>query len=88
MCIKLEYCPGGTLQTALQSGLSVEEVRLHLQELATGFLYLANCKPPIIHRDFKPANAMFNENRRCVIIDFGVAPRTASASQNTLATVR
>lgn len=54
-------------------------------QLCDVFNYIHNLKPPIIYRDMKPANVMYDaETDRLSLIDFGIA-RFVHSSQNVTA---
>jgi serine/threonine protein kinase len=74
----MRYMAGGSLSERIQSGsLSLIDVADIIQRLAAGLDY-AHYKG-VIHRDLKPGNILFDENRNAYISDFGIA-KLAQAS--------
>ena len=71
--IVLEYCEGGTLWSVLQKNgeLPWEERRNFALDTAKGMNYLHDRPTPILHRDLKSLNLLFDENRRMKLADFG-----------------
>jgi len=90
LCIVTEYMDGGSLDSWLYSNEAKSakltpktklRVALHV---ARGLNHLHCCKPPIMHRDVKPANCLVDEECSVVkIADLGVA-RVKTGSQRTM----
>jgi eukaryotic-like serine/threonine-protein kinase len=74
--IVLELLTGGSLEDRLPSGqpLSNPEAARIVQELASALAY-AHAQG-VVHRDVKPANVVFDEDRRAKLTDFGIARLT------------
>lgn len=54
-------------------------------ELCDVLQYLHNHKPePIIFRDMKPSNVMINQNKRIILIDFGIAKVFRGGQKGTM----
>jgi tRNA A-37 threonylcarbamoyl transferase component Bud32 len=69
--IAMDYLPGGTLAQRLHDKpLPMEAALLILEQLAAALDYAH--KRNLIHRDVKPANILFNEDDRAVLVDFGL----------------
>jgi serine/threonine-protein kinase len=51
-----------------------------MQQLCEVLIYLHSQNPPIIHRDLKPDNILLDENRRIMLIDFGIAKEAKPAT--------
>ncbi|HWJ22564.1 MAG TPA: serine/threonine-protein kinase [Gemmatimonadaceae bacterium] len=71
---------GETLSTYLErhGQLPAWEVRRILLETAGALGYAAERR--VVHRDVKPDNIMLDEERRCVVTDFGIARSASDAS--------
>ncbi|MEM6864682.1 MAG: serine/threonine-protein kinase [Bacteroidota bacterium] len=71
----MEYAGNGTLGQAIPLGLSLEDSKKIILEVAQAIEYLH--KQGIIHRDIKPGNVLFgkdrNGNRVSKITDFGIS---------------
>jgi serine/threonine protein kinase/beta-lactam-binding protein with PASTA domain len=76
----LEYLGGGSLRSMLDRGrqLSPSQALLVGLEAARGLDYAH--RRGFVHRDVKPANLLFGEDRRLRIADFGLARAIAEAA--------
>ena len=77
--IVMEYCEGFSLEAYLKEVYKGESVKIEdalyiILEVAKGLSAAHRLNPPIIHRDIKPTNILFNPKKGDVkIIDFGIA---------------
>lgn len=86
-----EYCSNGTLQDALHSDDEFKKqlswntrVRLALGA-ARALEYLHEvCQPPIVHRNFKSANVLLDDDLSVRVSDCGLAPLISSGSVSQL----
>lgn len=71
--IAQQLAAGKSLQTLIENNFRISEAQV--QQIATQILeilvYLHGQTPPIIHRDIKPQNIIYNENGRVFLVDFG-----------------
>ncbi|KAK4486913.1 hypothetical protein RD792_006222, partial [Penstemon davidsonii] len=86
-----EYCANGTLQDALQSDDEFKKklswntrIRMALGA-ARALEYLHEiCEPPIIHRNFKSANVLLDDELLVHVSDCGLAPLISSGAVSQL----
>jgi serine/threonine protein kinase len=77
-----EYLDGGSLQDALQAGGAMQPVRAaHLMRQVCDALAQAHALG-IIHRDLKPSNILLDRAGVPRVMDFGIAARTADATDD------
>ncbi|TKY56173.1 Receptor protein kinase [Spatholobus suberectus] len=86
-----EYLPEGNLKEQLSDKnpkvLGWNERLQIAVDAANGLDYLHNgCKPPIIHRDFKSSNILFDENMHAKISDFGLSRAFANDNDTHVST--
>ncbi|WP_084659138.1 protein kinase domain-containing protein [Thermogemmatispora onikobensis] len=72
-----EYVAGENLEERLNRlgrPLSEDDVLVYASDILLVLEYLASRKPPIVHRDVKPANIIIGSNDgRAHLVDFGIA---------------
>lgn len=78
--IFLEYVPGGSVQTMLNSYGALGEplVRSFVRQILTGLSYLHN--QDIIHRDIKGANVLVDNKGTIKISDFGISKKLEASN--------
>ena len=69
--IAMEFLQGGDLKQKIKTGLSQEETINIITKLSEALAY-AHSKG-FIHRDIKPGNIIFNEDKQPILADFGIA---------------
>jgi serine/threonine protein kinase len=79
--IAMEYLLGGDLKQKIKTGLSQKETINIITKLSEALAY-AHSKG-FIHRDIKPGNIIFNEDKQPILADFGIA-RAISFSEQTV----
>mgnify|MGYP000986885888 CR=1 FL=1 len=81
----MDYVPGEDLRTLIENKTSftLPQVLKWAEQLGNALNYLHNQKPPIFHRDVKPANIKLTPAGDVVLVDFGIA-KTGDPSQETL----
>jgi serine/threonine protein kinase len=81
--IVMPFLPGGTLRSRIRrrGGLPLEEVCRDLRDIASALDYIHSLD--IIHRDIKASNVLIGADGRCYLSDFGIARRSADATQLT-----
>lgn len=79
--IVMQYVEGRSLEDVLADrqggGLPAEQVLDWAIALCDVLEYLHGHTPPVVFRDLKPANVMFDGSGRLMLIDFGIATRFA-----------
>lgn len=92
LLLGIELCEGGSLAAALEGGHTQSwprQLKLRVAaELASGLAALHGHEPPVVHRDLKPDNILFDAAHTCKICDLGTsrlvdASRTMTGSIGT-----
>ncbi len=83
--IVMEFVDGGNLSERLESGALDEAEAIDVARQMADALSYSHARS-IIHRDFKPGNILFTEDRMPVLSDFGVA-KSASPEQASMTKV-
>jgi len=81
--IAMEYLQGGDLKKKIKAGLSQEETISIVTKLSEALAY-AHSKG-FIHRDIKPGNIIFNDDKQPILTDFGIAGAIGFSGEATLA---
>lgn len=72
----MDYIPGEDLGERLARNgkpLGIAETIEIAREVCDALAYLHQCKPPIVHRDVKPANIKISRDGSIHLVDFGLA---------------
>lgn len=64
---------GGSLRTRIDQGLTAVEALTILRDVADALGHAHASQPPLIHRDVKPENILFDERGHAMLTDFGIA---------------
>jgi len=73
-CFIREYIEGNTLDLVIQERrFTLNQIISIGIKLCNILSYLHNHKPPIIHRDIKPQNIIFDNDEKVYLIDFGIS---------------
>lgn len=84
----MEYVEGDSLANRMvRSGpLPEAEVLRYAAQICDVLIYLSTCKPPVVHRDVKPANIILRgDPAQAILVDFGVAKPKAGRGLDTAA---
>ena len=82
----MEFIPGDDLHGMLtKQGCSfpLDQVMAWAEQLLGVLDYLHRQSPPVIHRDIKPQNLKLIEDKRIVLLDFGIAKGGAQQTRRT-----
>jgi serine/threonine-protein kinase len=82
----MDYIEGKDLQEMLEARgapLPEEQVLPWIRQICDALTYLHSQKPPIIHRDVKPANIRITPSGTAVLVDFGIAKAFEAGSRTT-----
>jgi len=82
----MDYVEGQDLDKVLEdrgSPLSEDRVLGWCRQICDALTYLHSQKPPVIHRDVKPANIRITPEGKAVLVDFGIAKVYDAASKTT-----
>ncbi len=69
--ISMEYIPGKNLKERIREGLLLKDSVHVIVQLAQALGYAH--RQGVVHRDIKPTNVLFRDDRSLVLTDFGVA---------------
>jgi serine/threonine-protein kinase PpkA len=69
--ISMEYIPGKNLKDRIREGLLLKDSVHVVVQLAQALAYAH--RHGVVHRDIKPTNVLFRDDRSLVLTDFGVA---------------
>ena len=84
VCVVREYVEGDPLNR-LEIPLGQERVSDIAAQLCDVLTYLHSRTPPVIHRDIKPQNVIFDEGGKIHLIDFGISRQFSdSAEKDTM----
>ncbi|XP_076049461.1 serine/threonine-protein kinase Chk1-like [Oratosquilla oratoria] len=83
LCLNLEYCSRGNLQSSL-SDLNEEEVESYFKQLLDGVAYIHS--RGVVHRDLKPENLLLTKDKVLKISDFGLADLFITDGEEVLVT--
>jgi formylglycine-generating enzyme required for sulfatase activity len=82
----MDFIEGRDLQEMLEergAPLAEDQVLPWIRQICDALTYLHTQKPPIIHRDVKPANIRITPAGSAVLVDFGIAKAYEAGSKTT-----
>lgn len=80
--IVMEFAPGGTLRDRMKSPLPAEYAAYVLDQICAGLDYANDHQ--IVHRDVKPGNILFKNERTLVLSDFGLVKLLGNSGERSL----
>ncbi|WP_439640543.1 serine/threonine-protein kinase, partial [Nevskia sp.] len=75
----------GSLRNRIDDGLGDQEALSILRDMADALGHAHSRQPPLVHRDVKPENILFDEQGRPLLTDFGIA-KAMDGNRNLTAT--
>lgn len=63
----------GSLRNRIDEGMTDSEALSILRDIADALGHAHGRQPPLVHRDVKPENILFDEQGRALLTDFGIA---------------
>ncbi|MCX7071251.1 MAG: protein kinase [Gammaproteobacteria bacterium] len=75
----------GSLRNRIDEGLDDQEALSILRDMADALGHAHSRQPPLVHRDVKPENILFDEQGRPLLTDFGIA-KAMDGNRNLTAT--
>lgn len=80
----MEYLDGENLKAYTKNGknLPINLVYKAAQNITDALVYMHNRSEPLLHRDLKPHNIVWDNDERFVLIDFNIAAKLEENQQN------
>ena len=84
----MEYLEGENIGNYVKTEISLPLHRIYDLgvEILSALVYLQSQENPVLHRDIKPQNIIWIENKRFVLIDFNVASLVAEGNKDFVGT--